>query len=162
MQLDTSKVTIYRLRDVASMQFLDHYGFNQNGKRGKFHVSFGLVNDGILYQVIRFEKHQDKLYLTDFGIREGYFITDYYAQLIKFATQSFGIESFTAVILKYIAANNQLIESLKVTFVKEETYDVFWTKGDQVTKMTLWDDLDEMLKDHDYFTSDYKEIYQFG
>lgn len=162
MKVDDASLQIYKLKEQASQQFLIRYGFNQQNKFGRYHLSFGLVSDNILYQVIRFERHKDMIHLTDFGTREGFYITNYYQKLIKFATTVFGIDSFTTVIPRYIAQDNKLIHSLNVQFIEEQYYDVYWIMEDRIKKMTLWDKSEEMLSRYDYFTTDYKEVYKFG
>ena len=161
MKLDDSSLHVYKLREEASREFLRRYGFNQHSKFGKFHVSFGLVQDSVLYQVIRFERHKDKVYLTDFGTREGFQVVHYYEKLIRFA-KLFGVDSFITSIPRYIAQDVKLIYSLGIEFVEEQPYDVYWIMDSKIKKMVLWDKPEEMLSRYDYFTSDYKEIYRYN
>lgn len=134
-------------------------------------MSVGLVNDGILYQLMRFEKvpNQNKIMLVDFGIRDGYFNPNYYTKLFKFATQTKGIEEFSAKIPRNIATD-ELLNSMSLKLVNKGDYEVYWkieTKNKLVQlpveykRLTQRDDIESMLQQYDYVTTDYIDTYEY-
>lgn len=169
--LNDDKLAIFLLTERASTTFLSKYGFNIIHKFGKIHMSVGLVDDGVLYQVVRFEKipgTQDIL-LADFGTREGYFNPNGYNKIMRFATQIKGIEEFTAQIPRNIASS-QVIDSLSLELVSQGDYEVYWIIENknkllslpvEFQKLTQRDNIEEMMKQHDYVTSDYIDTYRY-
>lgn len=155
-RIDESDMNVYVLKEKASIAFLKRYGHRIEKRFGKFHFSVGLVKDGVLYQVLRFEKHKDDIILVDFGTRDNYFNPNYYCKIMKAAKEITGIEEFSCVIPRYLA-NPELISSLQVELLEEGTYDVFWKLENGLKKATIRDDLSIR---RDYVTSDYLDSYK--
>lgn len=160
-KIDDSEMSVYLLTEEASVSFLRSYGFRIAPKFGKKHMSFGLVQDGILYQVLRFESHKGEIELSDFGVRGGYFNPNYYSKLLKFAFEIRGIEEFTASIPRNIATS-EVVDSLCLKYQKKLDYEVFWKIDDSLRKLNRWDNIEEMLKKYDYVTSDRLDLYSFS
>lgn len=159
--IDESRMQIYVLTERASQEFLNKYGFRIKPKYGKVHLSIGLVNDGILYQVLRFERIKGKIILADFGTRGGYHNLNGYSKLMRFAIDAEGIEEFESKIPREVATDST-IKSLSLTKKEEGFYKVFWITSDgEIEEITVWDNIDKMKEKFDYFTSDYIDVYEF-
>lgn len=168
--LDDSQLSIFILTEQASIAFLQKYGINKySNKFRRIHLSLGLVNDGILYQVVRFEKvpNSDKIVLANFGTRANYIVSNYYTKLINFAVQIKGIEEFDAYIPRNIA-RKEIIESMSLKLIELGQYEVYWKiKNDQLNmpdkyaKLNRNDNIEEMLETHDYVTTDYIDKYSY-
>lgn len=160
-KIDESSMSVFILTEGASKEFLKHYGFRYVHKFSNIHLSLGLVKDGILYQVIRFEKSQktDNIVLVDFGTRFGYFNPKGYAKLIHYATEFRGVEQFESSIPRNIA-DDLTIQSLRIELISRGDYEVYWiVEGDKLKKLTSWDNIPEMLQKYDYVTTDYIDYY---
>lgn len=151
-RIDDSEMSIFVLTEEASVSFLKRYGFRIAPKFGKKHMSLGLVHDGILYQVLRFEAHKGNIELVDLGIREGYFNPKGYSKLMKFAREVKGIDEFIARIPKDVA-NGLVVESLGLSFVCELDYEVYWKIDDKLVKLNKWHKIEEMLSKYEYISS---------
>lgn len=169
--IDDSNMAIYVLTEKASTAFLSQYGFNMIHKFRKIHMSVGLVDDGILYQVLRFEKlpKSDLIILSDFGIRDGYFNPNYYSKLLKFVVEMKGLDQFSAFIPRNVATK-QVIDSLSLQFISQGEYEVYWCiknndnecdSTSELRKLTRRDNIEKMLCEYDYVTSDYIDEYVF-
>ena len=157
---DEEEMIIHKLTEKASQSFLSQNGFRISTKFGKIHLSFGLVKDNMLYQVIRFERCKDKIILADFGTRQLYYNPKGYSKLINYATTQFGIDEFEAYIPRNIATDS-VIESLKLIKESECDYDVFWIIDNEYRELKRWDNISEMKLKYDYVTSDYIDKYSF-
>lgn len=169
--LKDSDLSIFVLTEKASTTFLRKYGINKyNNKFGKIHLSLGLVNDGILYQVIRFEKkpNSNEIILANFGTRADYFISNNYTRLLNFAVQVKGIEEFDAYIPRNVATE-ELLKSMSLELIETGEYEVYWKiKGnklfnipDKFVELNKNDNIEQMLKTHEYVTTDYIDKYNY-
>lgn len=156
--INESKMTIFKLREEASVQFLSRYGHRMIQKFGKKHLSLGLVDDGILYQVIRFEAHKGKIVLEDFGTRGGYYNPNYYAKLTDAAINLFSIEEYSCKIPRGIATP-EVVQSLSLELVSTGPYEVYWITEDGLKKLTRRHNIEEMRAKYDYITSDYLDLF---
>lgn len=162
-RIDENKMNLYLLLEKVSVSFLAKYGHRINPKQGKIHMSFGLVFDKTVYQVIRFERAtSNEIILADFGTKAGYYNPNGYTRLLKFAIQSRGIDAFYASIPRYIATPETL-KSLSVEKIKDGDYTVYWKMKDGTLKqLTNRDNIDEMMKEYEYVTSDYIDLYRYN
>lgn len=158
--IDDNDMDAYILREEASTTFLKQYGHVIAPKFGKIHTSLGLVKDGILYQVLRFERKGDEIILANFGIRRNYFNPNYYAKLLGTAISTIGIDSFTCTIPRTVA-NDELVQSLSLELVAKGDYIPYWKMGDQLKQVVQTDDIEKMLQEYNYTTSDYLDVYAY-
>ena len=159
-RIDEDKMSVFLLRETASKEFLKNYGWRLVHKFRKTHMSIGLVQDGILYQVLRFEKVKDDIILADFGTRSVYFNPRGYAKLMKFAIEIRGIDSFIAEIPKNLATN-EVIQSLNLEKVAEKEYEVYWKTENGLKKLSRHYKIKDYLAKWDYITTDYIDIYAY-
>ena len=160
-EIDDNNVSVYVIRDNISNEFLAKYGFQIAAKPGRIHLSLGLVHDNVLYQVIRFERHDGQIVLTNLGIKDGFCNPNNYDKLIKFAVDVKGIDSFKAFLPRYLATK-ELLSSLSVKKIKDGQYNVFWILEDGRYKaLTRRDNIIEMKSKYDYITTDFLDEYEF-
>lgn len=160
-QINDDEMEVYVLTEKASIAFLSNYGFRIAPKFAKVHLSVGLVKDGILYQVLRFEKIKDRIELADFGIRKGYFNPNYYSKLLKFMVDVKGIEEFTSSIPRNIATK-EVIDSLQLQKVSEGDYKVYWKIDDKFVKLTQRHNIEECMSKYEYVTTDCVDEYIYS
>lgn len=159
-RIEEEHMQVYVLKERASVEFLKRYGQRVCPKFGKIHTSVGLVDDGILYQVLRFERKQGVIYLADFGTRGNYMNPNYYSKLMGEALNTIGIDSFKCVVPRSLASP-ELLKSLSVKLVKEGMYDVYWRLEEGLRKVNSRDNVIEMKKRYDYITTDYLDEYEY-
>lgn len=158
--IDESQMQVYILKDKVSVAFLKRYGNRINPVFGKIHLSLGLVQDGVLYQTIRFERKDKRIVLADFGTLSNHVNPNYYTKLINAAINTVGIEQFECAIPRN-QATKELVESLSVEFVNEGDYQVFWKINNNLVPLNMRDDIDKMLSMYDYITSDWIDNYKY-
>lgn len=157
-RIDETKMQVFVLTEVASKCFLQHYGHRIAPRWGRKHCSLGLVKDGVLYQVVRFECNSKGTQLVDFGMRGAYFNPNYYTKLIQVATDTLCIDYYTCRVPR-TAAVPQLVDSLSLELISEGMYEVYWIIDSKFRKLTRNDDVSEMKKKYDYVTTDYLDLY---
>lgn len=159
--LEDDSLTMYILTEKAAVEFLTQYGIRPKHVFKHAHLSLGLVSNKVIYQVVRFEKLNDSIVLSNFGTRLGYFNPNYYHKLLQFATAVYGIEEFDAIIPRGLATSG-LIESMQLEKISEGDYEAYWkTESDEYIKVNQQDNLVEMSKDNEYITTDYLDRYRF-
>lgn len=155
------EMSVYILSEKMSVQFLSENGHLLKPKWGKFHTSVALIKDNIVYQVLRFEKHEQNVVLANFGTKSGFFNPNEYTKLMDYSFQLLGLDDFTMMIPRSLATLS-LIYSLSVEFVSEGLYEVYWILEDNtLKKLTRWDNITEMKRKYDYVTSDFLDLYQY-
>ncbi len=157
--IDEDSMDVYLLKEKASVEFLRHNGCQFNPKFGKIHQSFGLVKDGILYQVIRFEKRKDSIWLSNLGTRKNYINTKGYSKLLNTAIEITGIEEFYCELPRSIV-DIDLIESLHLHKIEEGEYSVYWLTENGLKKLSNRDNIQQMKSKYKYVTSDYMDLYK--
>lgn len=158
---DESDMQIFFLKDKASVEFLRCQGHQVCPKFGKKHLSVGLADNGILYQVLRFEEHKGEICLTNFGTRHHYFNPNYYSKLLQEVTKVLELEEFTCAIPRTLAVP-ELVQSLSIELVSYGTYEVYWVTEDGLKRLTNRHNISEMKSRYDYVTSDYLDLYRFN
>lgn len=158
--IDEKQMEVYTLKERACVEFLKHSGCQFNFKFGKVHQSFGLVKDGILYQVIRFEKHKDKIWLANLGTRRNYVNPNGYSKLLATAIAITGVDEFVCELPRSFATN-EVINSLSLELVKQGEYKVYWKVENGLKKLSERDNIEEMKSKYEYVTTDYLDLYQF-
>lgn len=162
-KIDDNIMKIYLLNERASVDFLKQYGFRLVHKFGRIHMSVGLVNDGQLYQVLRFERMPNNggIRLVDFGTKSDWYNPNGYSKLMEFATKIRGIEEFVADIPRYIGNDRNVIRSLNLECTSKGEYKVYWIMEDKSLKeLTNRDNIEEMKLTHEYITSDWIDKYR--
>lgn len=159
--IEEDDMDVFVLREKASVEFLKHNGCQFNAKFGKVHQSFGLVKDGILYQVIRFEKHKNQIWLANLGTRNNYINPNGYSKLLKTAINITGIEEFSCELPRSFATD-EVINSLSLELVKQGDYTVYWKTENGLKKYSNRDNIEEMKSKYEYVTSDYIDLFMFS
>ena len=157
--IEEDSMHIFILREAASKEFLLHYGFQLRCKFRKKHLSVGLVADGILYQVIRFELNQDSVMLSDFGTRGGYFNPRSYTKLFNYVEEYAGIEEFSAYIPRKLATQ-QLLNCFSLVKISDGDYIPYWIMDGEYVPVSTRDDIETMKLSYDYVTTDWLDFYQ--
>ena len=159
--IEDDSLIVFQLTEQASVEFLSKYGFQIAPVFGKFHMSLGTVKDGILYQVLRFERRSGNIVLTNFGTREGYHNTTEYAKLLNVAINKYDIESFVSYIPRSTATSN-IVDSLQLKKASQGNYEVYWVTPKGLVKLNRRHNIQEMLEKYDYVTTDYIDCYTFN
>lgn len=156
---DTASVTI--VKEKISISFLNKNGHRLCPKYSNRHANIGLMNNNKLYQLIRFELHNDNIVLADFGTLKGYYNPNQYTKLLDCAIKTLGIDGFKCKIPRSLATLD-LTYSLSVNLISRGEYEVFWVLEDgSLKKLTQRDNIDEMKKKYDYVTTDYLDEYEY-
>lgn len=157
-RIDDAEMKVYMLTAQASKSFLTQYGFVINPHFHRKNLSLGLVKDGVLYQVIRFEMVSNQVTLVNFGTRFGYTNPNAYHKLMQTAHTVYEITDYDAIVPRSLATD-LLIDSLQIKFVKEGDYIPFWKTEDGFVKITQHTNTDEMKSKYSYVTTDYLDLY---
>jgi len=158
--IDENVMNVFLLKEEASVEFLKHNGCQFNPKFGRIHQSFGLVKDGILYQVIRFEKRKGQIWLANLGTRNNYVNPNGYSKLLKTAIAITGIEDFSCELPRSFATDD-VITSLSLELVKQGDYIVYWKTENGLKKYSNRDNIEEMKSKYEYVTTDYLDLYYY-
>ncbi len=84
--INSENLDVYKLTRTAYKTFLNAYGHRRNKKYNRKEVAFGLVKDGLLYQVILLQKsmyHHHSTVIADYGTRWGYNIENGLNKLLQ-------------------------------------------------------------------------------
>lgn len=159
--IDEDEMSVYMLRDKESVEFLKKNGHRVAPKWGRVHKSLGLVLEGRVYQVLRFEKSGSDIFLADFGTAKGYYNSNNFTKLIDAAISILNLDSFKCYIPRSLATLD-LTYSLSVELVERGMYKVFWKISEEkLKKLTIRDDINEMKQRFDYITTDYLDLYHY-
>lgn len=157
-KIDESNMSVFLLTRKASKTFLSQYGFQLNPHFKKKHLSLGLVDDGILYQVIRFELMDDYVTLVNFGTRFGYYNPNQYDKLINVARTIYEVTDYN-VIMPRGKVTEQLLSSLQIKLLSQGAYDPYWIIDDKLVKVNRKNNTEEMHINYNYITTDYLDLY---
>lgn len=158
--IDENAMNVFLLKEKASVEFLKHNGCQFNPKFGRIHQSFGLVKDGILYQVIRFEKRKGQIWLANLGTRNNYVNPNGYSKLLKTAINITGVEEFSCEIPRSFATD-EVTNSLSLELVRQGEYIVYWKTENGLKKYSNRDNIEEMKSKYEYVTTDYLDLYSY-
>ena len=159
--IDEDDMAVYVIKEKDSVKFLNEFGHAILPKRRKIHSSLGLIKDGLIYQVIRFERKRSDIILADFGTRSGFYNSNQYTKLLDAAVQTLGVDDFTCRIPRSLASL-ELTYSLSVELVEKGMYEVFWiTENNKLKRLTRWDSIADLKQKYDYVTSDYLDLYRY-
>lgn len=90
--IDATALKVYHLTNTASKTFLSVYGHKPIQDYRRKSMSLGLVDEGILYCVIRIQINPDDTFeLVDYGTRKYYKINEGYSALLKYFAHLTGL-----------------------------------------------------------------------